>query len=345
MARLRLLGTFCAVAAVVLVGGDRLRPLLPVTGSAEPVESPRPVRLLAVGDLMLGTSVKSQILRHGPDYPFRKYRRLLTGADVTFGNLETPLSDGGSPTPGKSAESLKNRTNFLFRTPPIAAAGLSRAGFDYVSLANNHTMDYGPEALRDTLAALTGAGVTPVGAGEELDSAFAPVYFERNGQTFALFAISDVLPLGSWATARSPGVAPARGAEFESRMPAAIREAREQADHVLVSVHWGKELYPGATEKQQRLGRRLIDWGAEVVIGHHTHCLGPVERYGSGLIHYSLGNFIGPLSTRRDASAWELTFVPGEPPLERQHLYRWDGVKRGIKTSAPLPALDPAVSR
>jgi poly-gamma-glutamate capsule biosynthesis protein CapA/YwtB (metallophosphatase superfamily) len=276
-----------------------------------------PVRLLAVGDLMLGTSVKQTILARGGRAPFVKFRETLRKADVTFGNLETPLSERGSPTPGKSAESLRNKTNFIFRAPLSAAEGLAWAGFDVVSLANNHAMDYGPEALRDTLECLRAASVTPVGGGLNLREAAAPVFFERNGHRFAIFAISDVLPLFSVAGENSPGVAPGRGARFEREMPQAIARAKQRADWVLVSVHWGKELYTGATPKQRRLGHKLVDWGADAVIGHHTHCLGPVERYGKGVIHYSLGNFIAYRPIPGGAPAWELTFHPDRRVGER----------------------------
>jgi poly-gamma-glutamate capsule biosynthesis protein CapA/YwtB (metallophosphatase superfamily) len=280
--------------------------------SAAKAAPPRkgPVRLVAVGDLMLGGAVRSLIRARGPDYPFRGFRRLLQDADIAFGNLETPLSERGVPTPGKSPRSLRSRTNYLFRAPPTAASGLAWGGFDVVSVANNHTMDYGGDALADTLTCLTQAGVAPVGAGPDLEAATAPVFLERRGQRFAVFALSDILPIGSAAGARRPGVAPARGQAFERRMPAAIARARQHADWVLVSVHWGRERYRGVTARQRRLGRQLVDWGADVVIGHHTHCRGPSERYHGGLIHYSLGNFIADRWGRVPTQAWEVTFRP-----------------------------------
>src|SRR6187399_2043341 len=100
-------------------GGSGVRELAPASAAVErPKPPPAPVRLVAVGDLMLGTNVKQVILSQGASYPFRKYRRLLGGADIAFGNLETPLSDRGTPTPGKSQESLEQRVNFIFRAPP-----------------------------------------------------------------------------------------------------------------------------------------------------------------------------------------------------------------------------------
>jgi len=286
----------------------------------------KPVRLVAVGDLMVGTPQVAAIIRaQGPEHPFRPYRELLSGADLAFGNLETPLSERGTPTPGKSPESIARGTNYIFRAPTSTAAGLAWAGFDVVALANNHAMDYGGVALQDTIRVLKKAGVRPVGAGNNLREAFAPVYFERNGQRLALLAISDILPALSIAGSNTPGLAPARGGEFEATMPAAIRAAKQRADWVLVSVHWGKERYTGATPKQTRLGRRLVDWGADVVIGHHTHCMGPIEKYRGSLIHYSLGNFIAYPSSRANVEAWDVTLPTRGRPTQISHVFRWDG--------------------
>lgn len=327
----RYVGTACLLLGVLGLGARPARQwwrgsqaaALPAVQPEEPREEPRPVRLVAVGDLMLGTSVKRTILSRGPRHPFRPFRALLNGADLAFGNLETPLSDRGTPTPGKSAASLRDRTNFLFRTPPAAAEGLAWAGFDVLSVANNHTMDYGGEALVDTLDCLEEQQIAAVGGGEDLDAARAPVFVERNGQRIAFLGLSDVLPLYSTATDDTPGIAPARAPKFDRLMAAAIAQARHEADQVVVSVHWGEERNPNATRRQRSLGHQLVDWGADVVIGHHTHCLGPVERYGNGVIHYSLGNFI--MSARVNVGAWEVTLVPGEPPRERSLLLRWDG--------------------
>ena len=300
----------------------------PAAAQAAPQVVKTPVRVVAVGDLMLGTPVKQLILSRGADYPYRKYRRLLQDADLTFGNLETPLSDRGTPTPGKSPESLRAGTNYLFRAPPVAAQGLAAAGFDVVSIANNHTMDYGGVALLDTLEHCEEAGVIPVGAGRDIEAAMKPVLLRRNGQKIALFAISDILPAMSVASRTSPGVAPARGAWFNRHMPAALARARKEADWVLVSVHWGRERYTGATERQKQLGRRLIDWGADVIIGAHTHRMGPIERYHGGWIHYSLGNFVGYPGSRANVEAWEVVLPAGRAagaPTQQSYAFDWTG--------------------
>ncbi len=313
--------------------------VLPLSAAA-----PGGVRVLAVGDLMLGTNLRDVIARKGPEAPFRPFRKLLSGADLTLGNLETPLSGRGTPTAGKSASSVRRKLNYLFRAPVVAARGLRWAGFDAVSLANNHAMDYGPVALLDSISACRAQSVIPVGAGASLDRAFAPAFFRRRGLTLAVFGVSDILPLYSTAGKKRPGVAPARGAEFEARMPQQLRLARKAADFVLVMVHWGVEKQAEKTPKQQRLARRLVDWGADVVIGSHTHVLGPTETYRRGLIHYSLGNFVTRADSRRDTAIWEISLSKGATPRGRLIRLQWNGkpVKRAKPRAKPSASSPPA---
>jgi poly-gamma-glutamate capsule biosynthesis protein CapA/YwtB (metallophosphatase superfamily) len=135
----------------------------------------------------------------------------------------------------------------------------------------------------------------------------------------------------SAADRKIAGVAPARGAWFGRAMPAALAAARKKADWLLVSVHWGTERYTGATARQQQLGRQLVKWGADLVIGHHTHCMGPIEQYRRRLIHYSLGNFVSHPASRANVEAWEVTFRPGHPLRHRSYVFRWDGKLVGVK--------------
>lgn len=282
----------------------------------EPDATPAvPVTLLAVGDLLLGSSVKARIVAEGADYPFRPAAEILRAADITFGNLECPLTEGGTATPGKSRESLQAKRNFLFRAPTACAMGLAEAGFDVVSVANNHAMDYSADGLRDTLTSLRTAGVQPVGGGEEITEACAPVILTRGKTRVAFLALADVLPLYSVAGRESPGIAPARSTaarpRFEAAITAQLRELRQRAEFIFVSVHWGKERWTRPTPRQVKLGRFLIDAGADGVIGHHPHVLQPIERYRGKPIAYSLGNFISYTGKPRVRTlALQLTLNP-----------------------------------
>jgi poly-gamma-glutamate synthesis protein (capsule biosynthesis protein) len=274
------------------------------------------VTVLAVGDLLLGSSVKERILAEGADYPFRKATSFLRAADITFGNLECPLTERGVPTPGKSADSLREKRNFLFRAPPGCGEGLASAGFDVVSVANNHAMDYSAEGLLDTLASLRAAGVEPVGGGEEITSACAPVILTRGRTRVAFVGMSDILPPYSPAGKATPGIAPARSTAarpgFEAAVKAQLRELRQRADFILISIHWGKERWTSPTPRQIQLGHFLIDAGADGVIGHHPHVLQPIVRYHGRPIAFSLGNFISYTGKPRARTlALELTLMPG----------------------------------
>jgi poly-gamma-glutamate capsule biosynthesis protein CapA/YwtB (metallophosphatase superfamily) len=298
------------LAAAPLVWRPRRAPAQEPTPVA-----PAPVTLLAVGDLLLGSSVKSRILAEGADYPFRPAAAILRTADITFGNLECPLTERGVATAGKSAESLQAKRNFLFRAPTACGAGLADAGFDVVSVANNHAMDYSAEGLRDTLSSLRAAGVQPVGGGEEITAACAPVILTRGKTRVAFLAIADVLPPFSAAGKTTPGIAPARSTaarpRFEAAVTAQLRALHEHVDFVFVSVHWGKERWTRPTPRQVKLGRFLIDAGADGVIGHHPHVLQPIERYHDKPIAYSLGNFISYTGKPRARTlALELTLNP-----------------------------------
>lgn len=286
-------------------------PLL-AAGPPNTASQVKSVRLLAVGDLMLGTSVKHRIVAEGADYPFRHAAEVLRAPDITFGNLETPLSSRGRPTPGKSAESLRRGTNYLFRAPPSCATALADSGFDVVSLANNHAMDYQWEALQDSIRELRAAKVVPFGAGRNLEEAYAPVVVTRHGVRVAFIGVTDILPALSSAAKSSPGVAPAPRGSQGNLLQASIAKARKEADFVAVCVHWGIERKTTPSLRQRSLARVFIDQGADLVIGSHPHVLQPVGRYRNGVIHYSLGNFITYISKSQSTEAIEFQLRKGQ---------------------------------
>ncbi len=237
------------------------------------------ITVSAVGDIMLGGTATPELAREGYDYPFERVLSLLRDADVTFGNLEGPLTQRGEAA----------RKQYVFRSPPQRVApALARAGFDVVSLANNHTMDYGFEGLRDTMQALADAGVRYAGAGENLGAARRPALLDVNGVRLAVLAYSLTFPEEFWATDDRPGTA--FGHEHQVR--ADVAAARAQAAVVLVSFHWGQEGSAQLREYQRKLGHAAIEAGAIAVIGHHPHVLQGIERYRDGVIFYSLGNFV-----------------------------------------------------
>ncbi|MCI3923900.1 CapA family protein [Paenibacillus sp. TRM 82003] len=241
------------------------------------------VSMAFVGDVLLGEYVGTLLNRHGFDYPYEHVSELLGRADVAAANLETAVTSMSGEKPG-----IKS---FEFRSDPDALPAFREAGFDLVSLANNHSLDFGAEGLRDTMRHLKESELAFVGAGENAEEAYAPAFLEKNGLRIAVLGVTRVIPFTEWkAGANSLGLADAYG---HKRSVREIEAAKKEADVVVVLVHWGeeKQLEPEPVE-QVELGRRFVDAGADLVIGSHPHVLQGIERYKDRWIAYSLGNFI-----------------------------------------------------
>jgi len=253
-----------------------------------PANTPAPTRritLSAVGDVMLDRSVGERIRSDGPSVVFKGVRQSLRGADFTVANLETSIAEVGSP----------RAKGYTFRSPPAAAEALKDAGIDLVSLANNHSLDFGPDALRQTLSLVEAQGILAVGAGVDAKSALAPKVVQVNGLRLAFLGFVDTPSEGAgyqrstWeAGPGKPGVA---WADVEG-ITRAVKAAAAEADLVIVLLHNGVEGSREPSPSQRLYAQAAIDAGAALVLGSHPHVLQTVERYGSGVIAYSLGNFV-----------------------------------------------------
>lgn len=274
--RLRgLFALFALLTACAAPGPHAIAPSVP--GGAVAPE----FRISAVGDVMLGGTAAPVLAQQGYDYPFVHVGAVLKRSAAVFGNLEGPLTDGGTPAPDKQ---------YLFRSPPDKVApALKAAGFTVLSLANNHILDYGEAGLNDTLAGLARARILHAGAGANDLAARQPAWFTAGGERVALLAYSLTLPPSFYATADTAGTA--FGHERHVRADVAAARAHG-ADIVLVSFHWGQEGSTQLRDYQTKLAHAAIDAGADAVIGHHPHILQGIERYGRGVILYSLGNFV-----------------------------------------------------
>ena len=238
----------------------------------------KPISVVAVGDLLLGGSATEKVNREGFTYPFLKTKDLIQQADIAMANLEAPLTDRGEQHPDKK---------YTFRVPPSAATDLKQAGFDLMTLANNHIGDYGEQGVLDTLVALEDIGLGISGAGRNLKEARTPFVAEIDGQKLAFLSFSNTFPKSFYAKKDKPGTAPG----YYQYVARDIGKARRQHDYVIVSFHWGGERMNDPKDYQMELGRLAIDSGADVVIGHHPHVLQGAERYKEGVIYYSLGNY------------------------------------------------------
>lgn len=259
---------------------------------AEPgANEPERVVISFAGDTLFSGKVENKLKQEGYDYPYKHVKDLFLQDDLTVLNLETPVTERGTPEEEKT---------YVFKSSPEVLPEMVRAGVEAVNLANNHILDQGVEGLLDTLGHLSEAGVLHVGAGKNSKEAFAPVYVERNGIRIALCGFSRVIPREGWAAGKGPGVA----ATYNStRAVKTIEEARKQADLVLVVVHWGKERTVELEQHQTELAHAYIDAGADLVIGGHPHVLQGLESYKGKWIAYSTGNFI--FTKSNDPKTWE----------------------------------------
>jgi poly-gamma-glutamate synthesis protein (capsule biosynthesis protein) len=246
--------------------------------------------VVVTGDVMLGRRVGDRLSAVGdPAAALRPMADLLAAADLTIGNLESTLSKAGAPRQGGDS----------FGADPSVRQGLRLAGFDVLSLANNHTGDYGPRALVETVDRARAGGFRPVGAGADLAEAASPVVVSRNGTTFGIVAF-DAIGETPAATPAAPGalrlrMQPRTGPldrDDLARVAGVVRELAARVDVVLVLPHWGTQYTHDTVRDQRVVARRLIRAGADVVVGGHPHWVQGVESVAGGLVAYSLGNFV-----------------------------------------------------
>lgn len=271
------------ILAIVIPGAMLAGALIatPVRAQNDPV-----IRFCLAGDIMLGRGVKRMSDRYGAGYPFAGTCSLTAGADITIGNLESPLTSAG----------FQSTSPWHFKGDTITAAlELKKAGFDMVSLANNHALDCGSQGLFNCIGVLDTAGIvygelaqTIADSSGDTVILARPSYLWIKNKKIGLVAFCEPYLLdiardygaGLIATADSACVA---------RSIAAIRDS---CDIIIASFHWGFEYKDHPARTQKKLGRMAIDCGAKIVHGHHPHVLQGVEFYRGGLIAYSLGNFI-----------------------------------------------------
>jgi len=226
---------------------------------------------------MLSRGVDVTMKNKGYLYPFKNIAEITNSAEVTFGNLESPLSSRGT----------RGDQLYSFRGNPEAVKGLVYAGFKVLNLANNHSYDYGKKAFEQTLEVLNKNNIKVIGAGKNVTEARMPAIFDLGNLKIAFLGY-DLSPGAFPAGQDHPGVAKARHAWIIQD----LEKAKEAADFVIVSFHWGIEYQDFPTEYQKSLAHMAIDCGADIVVGHHPHTFQGIEIYKGKLIAYSLGNFV-----------------------------------------------------
>ena len=261
------------------------------SGTEPDLPDPQPptdatARICLGGDTSIDTEFADAAYKWGINYPWKEVIEIFSSADISVVNLETCVSNRG--------ESEK-REGYGFRTPPDMLEGFVNAGIDLVNLANNHTRDFGYDALLDTFAHLGEYGIGYFGAGNDITEAQGLAIKEVNGIKIGFTGCNYVwLADDCAADVDHAGVNMVYGISDERTQAylAKVREYDSQCDVLITFMHCGTEEVFDVNSYQERLSRALIDNGADIVVGAHPHTLQPIEFYNGKPIFYSIGNLI-----------------------------------------------------
>lgn len=236
-----------------------------------------PITMAFVGDMMLDET-PGQYIKQGKD-PFKAFESILDSSDISIGNLECAVGTSGK----------KEDKPYTFMANPRVIPVLKKH-FSAVSLANNHSFDYGTKAFDQMLDLLDSRGLRYFGAGRNIKSAHQPAIFEVKGKRVAILGYSEFFPRSFEALDDRSGIAWSE----DDYVVYDIKQAKEkyQADYVIVFPHWGIEHEKFASTRQVNLAHLMIDSGADAVIGGHPHVTQNIETYKNKPIFYSLGNFV-----------------------------------------------------
>ncbi len=275
------------------------------SGRAASVPPSGDITLAFAGDVHFAD--RTAKLLADPAHAFGPIATVLADADLTMVNFESAVTTRGTPEP----------KTFHFRTVPAAFDAIKAAGIDVVTFANNHVLDYGRVGLADTLSAVGGAAVPYVGIGENAAAAWAPYLTTIKGRRFAIIGVSQVDELAaSWvATANRPGEANA--IDLAATL-AAVQAAKQQADTVIVFMHWGTEGSSCPNSAQKSLAAKLAGAGAGIIIGAHAHTLQGNGWLGRTFVAYGMANFLWWLpSYSTETGVLKLTLHPDGSLAER----------------------------
>ncbi|MFD0468338.1 CapA family protein [Nonomuraea thailandensis] len=250
--------------------------------TAKPTPERKPFTIAFGGDVHFEGILRPRL--NNPRTALGPIASVLRKADLAMVNLETAITTGGTPAPGKQ---------YTFRAPSSALTALKAAGVDVASMANNHGMDYMQTGLADSLAAVKRSRFPVVGIGADAAQAYRPFRRTVNGNRVAIIGATQVLDaefIQSWtATAEQGGLASAKN---EPALLRAVRQARKNSDTVIVHLHWGTEMQKCPNPAQLSLAPKLVKAGADVVVGGHAHILLGSGYLDDAYVNYGMGNFV-----------------------------------------------------
>lgn len=251
----------------------------------------RSVTMAFAGDMMFEQHLRP--LAENPDSLY-ELQSTLGSADLSVANLETSITDRGTPWPGKA---------FTFRTSASALDAIAGAGIDALTMANNHAFDFGEAGAQDTLQAKDNSPIPIVGIGRNEDEAYAPATLEANGVKVAVIGASEVIEQtleNRSASADMAGIAAASPEDRLQRLVEAVREAKKTHDVVVTMMHWGIEAQHCPGDSAIATSKALEEAGADAIIGSHAHRVNGHGWLGDAYVHYGTGNFVYYLN-REDA--------------------------------------------
>ena len=280
-----------------------------------------PLTLIFAGDIMLDDG-PGRVVAAGGD-PLAPFASILSAADFRIGNLECAIATGGEAQPSKI---------WSFRARPETVRIL-KGRFDAVSLANNHSGDYGQVAFVETTRHLDAAGIARFGGGRDLAEAHRPLWIEKKGLKIAVVGYNEYKPRRFEAGTQTPGIAWSE----DEQVIADIRAAKAAgADHVIPFMHWGWEKNTQPDERQKTFARRMIDEGASLVVGSHPHVTQGADIYKGNPIVYSLGNFVfDGFDYENGRRGWLLRLQ-----IDREGVLHWETLAAHIDpdgTPYPMP--------
>lgn len=237
------------------------------------------ITITLAGDFMVGSWGIPLVQERGFQYPIQNVQSLFKESDLNLCNLEVPITVQSDTFPGKT---------FHFKIPPEFVKILQLLPIHYVTLANNHILDYQEDGLFETMETLQKAGIAFSGAGANLSLASQPAIIKKNGIKIGIIAAGAIFPKGFWATDSTPGIF----FPWKKRLLNMVDSTRKVVDLLLVTFHWGAEKKETPKQYQISLAHQVIQHGADLVWGHHPHVIQGIEFYRGKPIFYSLGNFI-----------------------------------------------------
>ncbi|MCP1123427.1 CapA family protein [Bacillus sp. 3103sda1] len=252
----------------------------------EPTEKPKEdpeITLTFSGDTMFDWQLRPVIQSKGADYPFQHVKPEIEKADYSFVNLESAFTTREKKYPGQL---------FWIKSDPSTLQAIKNTGYDIVNIGNNHTLDYYQDGLLDTISHVEKIGLPYIGAGKNASDAYTAREVTIKGKKFKFISFVRFMPDSAWvATNDKPGVANGYDLNLVTKT---IKEQKKDADYMIVYMHWGVEKTNRPADYQKEYVQKMVEAGANAIVGSHPHWLQGFEYYNKVPVAYSLGNFLFP---------------------------------------------------